>query len=435
MEDQTVLLLYKELYFRHIYSRLNPTLEQRIASWKNYCDLFNFLLNGTPTLDLELPTQWLWDIVDEFIYQFQSFCQYRSKLKSLKVEELNTLKNNPQVWNVVSVIHFLQQFVSKSNAIESLEKIKKGIEENGTEPSFSNHPVYRVLGFFSIVGLLRIHCLLGDYHLALKTLANVDLSIHRDLFSRTAACHITLYYYLGFVYMMSRRYVDAIRTFSSVLLYINRAKQFHTRSHQNDQIVKKNDQMYALLAISLSLCPQRVDENIHTTLREKYGEKTMKMQRGDEQTFEELFTFACPKFVSPASPNYGDILEDAKLQQNYHQEALALQTKLFLLEVKQQALIPTIRSFLKLYTTISTQKLSNFLEMEEKSLGTHLMCYKHKNRNLVWTSGSPINGEWAYSSDVDFYLDKDMVHISDSKVQKKYSEFFIRNIQKFQEFQ
>lgn len=29
---------------------------------------------------LELPNQWLWNIVDEFIYQFQHFSQFRSKL-------------------------------------------------------------------------------------------------------------------------------------------------------------------------------------------------------------------------------------------------------------------------------------------------------------------------------------------------------------------
>merc|ERR1719291_338212 len=31
--DQQFLLLYKELYYRHIYSKLQPTLEQRIESW------------------------------------------------------------------------------------------------------------------------------------------------------------------------------------------------------------------------------------------------------------------------------------------------------------------------------------------------------------------------------------------------------------------
>ena len=30
-------------------------------------------------MPLELPDQWLWDIIDEFIYQFQSFCLWRAK--------------------------------------------------------------------------------------------------------------------------------------------------------------------------------------------------------------------------------------------------------------------------------------------------------------------------------------------------------------------
>lgn len=36
---------------------------------------------------------------------------------------------------------------------------------------------------------------------------------------------------------MMRRYADAIRTFSSILLYIQRTKQlFQTRTYQNDQV-------------------------------------------------------------------------------------------------------------------------------------------------------------------------------------------------------
>lgn len=66
------LLLYKELYYRHIYSKLVPTIEQRIESWLNYCDIFNLLLSVDSPLSLELPNQWLWDMIDEFIYQFQA---------------------------------------------------------------------------------------------------------------------------------------------------------------------------------------------------------------------------------------------------------------------------------------------------------------------------------------------------------------------------
>lgn len=45
-------------------------------------------------------------------------------------------------------------------------------------------------------------------------------------------------------------------------------------------MMKKNDQMFALLAVTLSLCPTRVDESLHTILREKYQDKVYRMQRG-----------------------------------------------------------------------------------------------------------------------------------------------------------
>ena len=42
--DKTFIILYKELYYRHIYSKLNPSLAQRYESWQNYSDLFDLLL-------------------------------------------------------------------------------------------------------------------------------------------------------------------------------------------------------------------------------------------------------------------------------------------------------------------------------------------------------------------------------------------------------
>ncbi len=106
------------------------------------------------------------------------------------------------------------------------------------------------------------------------------------------------------------RYLDAIKSFNQVLLYIFKTKQYHQRSSQYDQILKKNEQMYALLAISLSLCPhpKLVDENVNNQLREKYAEKMLRMQHSDEAMFDELFSYACPKFITPAPPNYDEPL-------------------------------------------------------------------------------------------------------------------------------
>lgn len=46
---------------------------------------------------MQLPNQWLWDMVDEFVYQFQSFCQYRAKMKSKTEQEIALLKQFDQV--------------------------------------------------------------------------------------------------------------------------------------------------------------------------------------------------------------------------------------------------------------------------------------------------------------------------------------------------
>jgi translation initiation factor 3 subunit L len=49
-----------------------PTIDQRFESYYNYCQIFNYILSADTPVDLELPNQWLWEIIDEFIYQFQA---------------------------------------------------------------------------------------------------------------------------------------------------------------------------------------------------------------------------------------------------------------------------------------------------------------------------------------------------------------------------
>lgn len=117
----------------------------------------------------------------------------------------------------------------------------------------------------------------------------------------------------------------------------------------------------------------------------------------------ELFTHSCPKFVS-AAPASDDSAAHSPEWAPY-----TLQLKLFTAEVAQQvkeSQLPTIRSYLKLYTTISTAKLASFLEVPEPTLRTYLLCFKHKTRNLVWSGGAPLSGKSTFASDVDFYLDQ-----------------------------
>lgn len=62
----------------------------------------------------------LWDMVDEFIYQFQSFAQYRGKLAQKSPHELELLKKCDGVWDLQGVLHYLQGLIDKSNIVQVL---------------------------------------------------------------------------------------------------------------------------------------------------------------------------------------------------------------------------------------------------------------------------------------------------------------------------
>ena len=47
----------------------------------------------------------------------------------------------------------------------------------------------------------------------------------QTLYSRVPACQVSTYYYVGFAYLMMRRYQDAIRSFTNILLYIQRTNR------------------------------------------------------------------------------------------------------------------------------------------------------------------------------------------------------------------
>lgn len=60
--DEVFLTLYRELYYRHVIARLQPDLEDRIASYENYCSLFNLILNSPGPVPLSLPIDWLYNM-------------------------------------------------------------------------------------------------------------------------------------------------------------------------------------------------------------------------------------------------------------------------------------------------------------------------------------------------------------------------------------
>ncbi|KAE8700414.1 RNA polymerase I-associated factor PAF67 isoform 2 [Hibiscus syriacus] len=348
--DQVFCLLYREMWFRHLYARLSPTLKQRIDSWDNYCSLFQII-----TFNLHL-----------------------AKMKNKTEQEIALLRQFDQAWNVYGVLNYLQAFVEKSNIIQILEQEKEGGEQftatDGYDYSGGSN-VLKVLGYFSMVGLLRVHCLLGDYQTGLKCLLPIDIS-QQGVYTSVIGSHIATIYHYGFANLMMRRYV-----FVSLVNGVN---------------------------------AKLVEETVNSQLREKYAEKMARMQRYDDEAFaiyDELFSYACPKFITPSAPSFEEPLV------NYNQDAYRLQLKLFLYEVKQQQLLSGVRTFLKVYSTISLGKLANYMEVDEPTLRSILFTYKHKT-HAVDSDGKII-------SNAD-----DTIHVVESKPVKRYGDYFLRHIVK-----
>ena len=154
--------------------------------------------------------------------------------------------------------------------------------------------------------------------------------------------------------------------------------------------------------------------------------------QGDLTEFEACFTFACPKFLSAIPPSLEE--PPSAAGEALHKEPLRLQMKVFMDEVKQQMLLPTVRSYLKLYTSMPLEKLADYMSITVDELEMHLLCFKHKMMNKVWSKGtSGLEGDFQSESEVDFYIDKNMIHIADTKVDRRYGDFFIRQIHKFEE--
>jgi translation initiation factor 3 subunit L len=250
-DDPVFMMLYKELYYRHIYAKLQPSLDQRFDSWENYGVIFDYLLTQPPPTaaapGVELPNQWVWDLLDEYIYQFQDFCRWRSRLKTKSADELDQLRENGQLYSAVAVLRTLEKLVARSGVLAEL--VKEGacsaeVAEATSKVAAGGAPVlgeaagayapsnlYKMLGYFALVGQLRVHALLGDYRLALRCAAPLDLS-KRGLFTRVTACHVAVCYYLGWSYLMSRRYVDASRALCGCLTYLQRTRAYLSRSSQ-----------------------------------------------------------------------------------------------------------------------------------------------------------------------------------------------------------
>ncbi|TGZ73468.1 hypothetical protein CRM22_001491 [Opisthorchis felineus] len=457
VDDPMFLLLYNELYYRHLYAHLSTSLsvEDMVQSYLNYCALFNKLIQSEKPVSLTLPNQWLWDIIDEFLYQFQKFSNFRARQKH-KPEDEAQLHANPRVWSIHSVLNVLYSLVEKSNINEQLCYYAKQGDPDEIADEFGRCVLYKMLGFFSLIGLCRLHCLLGDYYTAIKVLENIKIS-RLDMYHEVPTCHITTGYYVGFSYMMMRRYLDAIRTLSATLAYKSRAIGIVQRAELREYIQKQSDQMSSLYGLCLTLCPLSTDNTLDADKRDKFAETLIRLQQLDETEFITSFDLGCPKFISPELPSYARLSSSATtaLEPAAPLEPQRQQIELFKDEINRQIGLLRLRSFLKLYTNMPTSKLAGYLNTSELGVHMSLMAYKYRLKQITGLLDAALGADTASSAstgaafssagtsdlsgpqqlyaDLDFFVDENMIHVADTTVDRRFSEYFVRQIELLQQ--
>ena len=62
--------------------------------------------------------------------------------------------------------------------------------------------------------------------------------------------------------------------------------------------------------VTFPLLAQHVDEAVNSQLKERFQEKMTRLQKGEKKVFEDMFAYACPKFISPIPPDYDSLPEN-----------------------------------------------------------------------------------------------------------------------------
>ena len=228
---------------RHYFSVARISAVDRIEGWTVYRELFDELLDDENVSSSMAPfyllPDWVFDILHEFVYQFQGFRQFRASVHSSArkhkvdvndpsssaphnlLENLAVLANNTDAWAVESVMQYLTRLM-----------------DVGTS---STVPAYQYLGIFASVALSRLECLMGDYTSCLDSgravmseSSGISVTVDgetlpsNEIVQSVFGARLSWAYHAGVAYLMLRRYKDAIRTLGGICSYMQRG--FKVRS-------------------------------------------------------------------------------------------------------------------------------------------------------------------------------------------------------------
>lgn len=368
--------------------------------------------------DLCLSTQWVYDITQEFVYQFQGFCQYRSNVANLSsnADTVKLLEANRDAWNLPQVVSILRKLIAAA----------KSANPTGKAVPFNAGPFIAQFGYFAAIELSRLECLTGDFTAALAafTCKSNDRS---ELYLQLPLCHFNVFYHAGVSNLMLRRFSAALDVLSEIVAHVSRALKpgaaGSLRAGLQAQLQRMLDKAVALLAIASFLCPSyRLDDQVKEVLDAKFSDKLAKLQNAEtyHKTVTDLFDFAAPKFISPSVPDYSVAV-------NTRQEVPNLIQAAFMTEVEQHQSFQKLRSFLALYASIEVAKLARFNDTAEPELICQLLSLKNKSITAVRVN----------TCDAHYFVENGAI-VTDSvsgksEVSKAHERYFLAGVRKHAE--
>ncbi|UKJ90240.2 hypothetical protein MACJ_001171 [Theileria orientalis] len=432
-----IMALYSEIYYRHAFYLGDASYDDRIDSWNKYVRLLTYFIDecdkpeGSDGLNaLSIPSSWVWDMLDEFVYQLQESCHW--KIRFCNSSGDIALENSDSASEVQRRIEETKSIWCVPVALELLHKLAmnpvfREACHSSKDVHFDTSSLTFQLGYFASICLLRLHVLLGDYYTSLMMASNVE-STSKTLYWKIPACNVTYVYYLSFSFMMLRRYNDAIKVLSQLLVFLSKQRSYLvSQSYQQGAMSKQTEKMYLITIICHVTSRIKLDETIMQTIKEQYTNKFYQLQVDNEESFRDVFLKACPKFIDPAPPK---LLEDPSSAS----EVLQRQTQIFLEDISNQRKIDEIYSYAKLYHNISLKKLGGLMNIgdDPEVLRSHILSVKHLMRQFVADPSSHYHTDvlQTFGDRDELYIDQNVLHIKSKKNQKIYAEYFLQQINK-----
>ena len=221
--NRIVRLLYKELTYRHLFARLSNTIDiqTRLDSYQNYLEL---LANDFKPVGLnknQLPGCWIWDILDEFIYQYITFCFYKTKLSGKGDVKDRNLINADNLPNIGQVEDTLDRFIYDTGDIVD--------EEEGY--FFEETPALNttaLFGYYAYAVKIKLFMSTGIFDKATFLVKNLDLTKGK-IFAKSWSCVINLFYYSSICFLKNHKFVFCGRFSEYIISFYLKYSHFFSK--------------------------------------------------------------------------------------------------------------------------------------------------------------------------------------------------------------